>query len=341
MGAYARIKSAIETAADAAGSIVKVALGSSGNFVEYPEGVAGRRTWPTGQVWLGDTFPYILSAIGNEFDSLYPRVWCVGGEDWMCSSIGAAVTGINADPVPPAAGARVMILIFPGYYAMTSEITVPSWVHVKGVSKRAVQLYNNTTDMFKVSGYNWFSDFLIEGAPTTTLAAFDGDDKSNVRIARVDMLKNAGNNKQRFIWQSGANWETWLIEDCIIDWYGTGGYVNLLANTSGAARAVDVVFNNVFFDAFQLTTWGHNIGVRACKDVRIRNSTIRGNGGWHTGVRVENGGIAGSVCHVRHSYLEGGVPVFGEANTHYNLINSDAIGALTAGTRTLRNSSVV
>lgn len=269
------------------------------------------------------------------------RVWNVGSAPWMYSTIAEAITAINSDPVPPAAGNRAMVLIHPGYYTMTSTIVVPEWVQIKGVSKRMVQLYNNTTDMFQVSGYNWFSDFLIEGAPTTTIAAFDGNDKSNVRIARVDMLKNSGNNKQRFIWQSGSNWITWLVEDCIIDWYGTSGYLNLLVNSGSAARNVDVIFNNVFFDAFQLTGYGHQIGVRGCKDFRVRNSTIRGEATYHTGVRLEVGGVSGTPeCFVRHSYLFGGVPVYGESGTNYELINTDAIGATTAGTRTMRNSSV-
>lgn len=355
MASIDNIRATIRALADAGVDALKVVLGTPGTNIEYPDSSVypgfGTRTQSVGGAWTAPSvIDTILQGISSDIDRVdglvdalyqpFARVWCVGSETWMYSTIADAITAINADPTPPAACNRAMVLIFPGYYTMKTKITVPQWVQIKGVSKRMVQLYNNTTDMFRVSDNTWFSDFLIEGAPTTTIAAFDGNGASGVRIARVDMLRNGGNNKQRFIWQSGANWKTLLIEDCIIDWYGTGGYVNLLVNTSGAARAVDVMFNNVFFDAFQLTTWGHNIGVRACKDVRIRNSTIRGNGGWHTGVRVENRGIAGSVCHVRHSYLEGGVPVYGEANTHYNLINSDAIGALTAGTRTLRNSSV-
>lgn len=115
-----------------------------------------------------------------------------------------------------------------------------------------------------------------------------------------------------------------------------------LQNTSGSAsRFVDTIINNIFLDSFFLTDFATNIQVRNCSDVRIRNSTIRGAATFHTGVRVERSGATGtSTAHIRHSYLEGGVPVFGEASTNYFLLNTDAVGSLTSGTRTLRNSSV-
>lgn len=269
------------------------------------------------------------------------RVWHVGSASWMYPTIQDAITAINADPTPPTFNNRAVVMIWPGYYTMTAPITVPSWVGIKGVSKGLVQLYNDTTNMFVCSDNVWFEDFLVEGAPTTSISVFYGNNATGVHIRRVDMLKNNGNNKQRFIYQSGSTWTTWLIDHCVIDWWATSNYLNLFVNTSGVARMVDVHLNDIFFDALHLTTYGHCIGIRGCQDVYVKNATIRGIHPWVTGVRLELGGVTGTpYCWVRHSGLEGGVPVYGEAGTTYYLINSDAVGALTAGSRVVRNSAV-
>lgn len=296
----------------------------------------------------GENVTDALNNIDSEVSELEAgygfRTWNVGSGEGMYSTIQSAINAINSDPVPPDASHRCCIFIHPGFYTMTSRLDIPAYVGVKGTSKGLVQLYNNTTNMFRPAGNNWFEDFLIEGAPTTSLSAFEGNNASYVHIRRVDMLKNSGNCKQHFITQTGTSWKTWFVEDCIIDWYFTGGspwYLVLFENTSGSTRAVDVIMNNIFFDAYQLTDYGHQIVVRNASDVRVRNSTIRGSATYHTGVRVENSGVSGTPeVHVRHCYLEGGVPVFGQASTNYYLINTDAIGALTSGTRTMRNSSV-
>lgn len=296
----------------------------------------------------GDRVTDALNNINTEISELEAgygfRTWNVGSGEGMYSTIQSAIDAINLDPIPPDASHRCCIFIHPGYYTLTARLDIPAYVGVKGTSKGLVQLYNNTTNMFRPSGNNWFEDFLVEGAATTSLSVFDGNNASDVHIRRVDMLKNSGNCKQHFITQTGTSWKTWFVEDCIIDWYFTGGspwYLVLFENTSGATRSVDVIMNNIFFDAFHLTDYGHQILVRNASDVRIRNSTIRGSATYHTGVRVENSGVSGTPeVHVRHSYLEGGVPVYGQASTNYYLINADAIGALTSGTRTMRNSSV-
>lgn len=269
------------------------------------------------------------------------RVYHVGQSPWMYASIGAAVTAINAASPAPGATNRVVILVGPGKYAMSSAITVPSYVGIKGVSKGLVQFQNNTTDMFVCSGNNWFEDFLVEGGTLSSVYAFDGNNKDRIHIRRVDMLNNRGTAVQKFLKQVGSTWKVLFIEDCIVDYYATSGYAVLLQNSGAAARYCDTVINNVFFDAYQLTGYGGSFQLKGVQDVRFRNSTIRGAATWNTGIRHELSGVTGvPEIHVRHCFLEGGVPIYSESGTLIWLRQVTALGALFDGSAGCRNSSV-
>lgn len=282
-----------------------------------------------------------ITAVDGYGIGVSARVFNVGQDSNMYSSVQSAVDAILDDDNAPSATNRAIIKVWPGKYISSEVIIIPSWVGVQGVSKGLVQFQNDTTDLFRCSGNNWFEDFLVEGSSNSSVYAFDGYNSNAIHIRRVDMLHNGGTSRQKFLKQVGSTWSILFIEDCIIDMYATSGYAVFLHNTGAAARFCDTIINNVFFDAFHLTGFGGSFQIRGCQDVRIRNSTIRGVAVWNTGVRVELGGVTGTPrVDIRHCYLEGGVPVYGESGTNYLLINTDAIGALTDGTRTLRNSSV-
>ena len=281
------------------------------------------------------------SGSGTEIGWTAGRVYHVGQGANMYATIGAAITAINAASPAPSSTNRVVVMVWPGKYTMTSAVTVPSYVGIKGVSKGLVQFQNNTTDMFVCSGNNWFEDFLVEGGTLSSVYAFDGNNKDRIHIRRVDMLNNGGAAVQKFIKQVGSTWKILFIEDCIVDYYATSGYAVLLHNNGAAARYCDTIINNVFFDAYQLTGYGGSFQLKGVQDVRFRNSTIRGAATWNTGIRHELSGVTGvPEIHVRHCFLEGGVPIYSESGTLIWLRNTVALGALFDGSVGARNSSV-
>lgn len=278
---------------------------------------------------------------GGSVDWGTGRVYHVGQAAWMYASVQAAVTAINAASPAPSSTNRVVIQVWPGKYTTTSAITVPSYVGIKGVSKGLVQFQNNTTDMFVCSGNNWFEDFLVEGGTLSSVYAFDGNNKDKIYIRRVDMLNNGGTSVQKFLKQVGSTWKVLFIEDCIVDYYATSGYAVLLQNSGAAARYCDTVINNVFFDAYQLTGYGGSFQLKGVQDVRFRNSTIRGAATWNTGIRHELSGVSGvPEIHVRHCFLEGGVPIYTEYGTLIWLRHTLALSALFDGSAGCRHSSV-
>lgn len=274
------------------------------------------------------------------------RVFHVGQGTGMYASIQDAVTAILAGTVPTSTN-RAVIMLWPGKYDMTAKVTIPAYTGVKGVSKGLVQLYNNTTDMFQCSDHTWFEDFLIEGAATASLYAFDCNNAQGVHVRRVDMLNNGGTARQKFLKQVGSTWTVLFIEDCIVDYRAISDYAVLLQNSSGAARFCDVNVNDVFFDAYGLTTYGGSFLVRACQDVRFKRSTIRGAATWNTGIRLEKYGATGTPSiEVKHCDMAnvqnsaGGVSIYNESGTTVYLTNSDCPGSSFAGTVVNRNSNV-
>jgi hypothetical protein len=290
----------------------------------------------------------IVEKLANPFltDWSGSNVYHVGKGRGFYPTIQAAVDAINAGPVPTSTN-RALIMIWPGKYTMSAAITVPAYVGIKGVSKGLTQLQNDTTEVFICSGDNWFEDFLIEGSPTSGIYAFNCNNADRVHIRRVDMLNNVETAAQKFLKQLGSTWQVLFIEDCIIDFYGTSGYAILLQNDSGAARIVDTNINDVFIDAYQLTNYGGGITIRACRDVRVKRSTIRGAATYNTGIRLEKFGASGTptveVKHCDMASIEnsaGGVAIYNESGTNVYLTNSDAPASSFSGGSTVRNSNV-
>lgn len=284
---------------------------------------------------------------------LYLREFHVGPSAWMYSTVQDALDAIAALTTPPSLTAPVMIQIHQGYYVTTAPMVIPEWVSVRGVAYGACHLYNEDSDLFVASGNNiHFENLIIEGS-STSFNCFDFHGFSRINMRRCDLLANGGVNTQRFIDQRGDTWHTHMITDCLVDDYIHSSYAVWFDNTSGACRYVDIEFDGVFVDTFFLTGYGGGFSFRSCQDVRFRNCKIRGgnSGGgsssYFTGVRIERHGATGTAwAQIHGTTIEGlygstgAVAVYGEAGTHYILTNTDAIGALTAGTRTIRNSSV-
>lgn len=278
---------------------------------------------------------------GTEIGWAAGRVYHVGQGANMYATLAAAVTAINAASPAPSTTNRVVIMVWPGKYTMTSTVTVPSYVGIKGVSKGLVQFQNNTTDMFTCSGNNWFEDFLVEGGTLSSVYAFNCNNTDKNHIRRVDMLNNGGTSVQKFLKQVGSTWKILFIEDCVVDYYATSGYAVLLHNNGAAARYCDTIINNVFFDAYQLTGYGGSFQLKGVQDVRFRNSTIRGAATYNSGIRHELSGVTGTPdINVRHCFLSGGVPIYNESGTYAYLRETSAFGSLFDGGASFRASFV-
>lgn len=274
------------------------------------------------------------------------NVYHVGKASGMFASVQAAIDAINAGTAPSSTN-RAVICVWPGKYTSSALITVPAYVGIKGISKGLVQFQNDTTDLFRAGGNNFFEDFLVEGSPTASLYAFDCNNANAVHVRSVDMLNNGGTARQKFLKQVGSTWAVMFIEDCVIDYRATSDYAVLLQNDSGAARFVDTNIKDVFFDAYGLTTYGGSFLMRGVRDVRVKRSTIRGAATYNTGIRLEKFGVSGTpsvevkqcdFANVENS--AGGVSIYNESGTTVYITNSDAPGSSFAGTVVNRNSYV-
>jgi hypothetical protein len=282
------------------------------------------------------------------------RVEFVGQGYGMHHTLQAAVDAVNAWAVPPAVQNRAVIFVTHGYYELAAAVTIPANTTLVGVSKGAVQFHAASTGLFVCGGDNVFlENFLIEGAAVPAAAAIDCNGKNGAHVRNVDMLNNGGTCQQLFLVQSGTAWKTLFIERCVVDSYRTSDYAIKISNTSGAARFVDVEINDLFLDVWHLTALGGGVILSGVQDVRFKSCKIRGgnssgtSSSYFTGVYLRANGATGTSWMTAHACVtEGfhgvaaGVGVYGEANTDYLLTNCDALGSLTAGTRTLRNSSV-
>ncbi len=247
---------------------------------------------------------------------------------------------------------RYLIQVGPGTFTETVTVAMPSYVGLNGAGKGVTRIINSTTDMFRCATNQWYENFLVEGSNVAS-SVFLGNDASRVHVRNVDFLNNGGANTQPFITQVGSTWATWFVEHCVIDSYRTSGYVMTFQNSSGACRFVDVEINDVFCDTFHLTNFGGGCLVRACQDVRFKDSKIRGgnNAGGssnlQTGIRIELFGATGTAwMEVFTTYFNGirgtagEVAIYGTVGTDYLLANSYAPGAITDGTRTVSNSAL-
>ncbi len=161
------------------------------------------------------------------------------------------------------------------------------------------------------------------------------------------MLDNGATARGKFFRQTGSSWSIVIIERCRVDFNALSSYAILLENTSGSVRTVDCIINDFECDAYALTNFGGSIVVRACSDVRIRRSTIRGAAQYNTGVRIEVGTAASAdvefyQCDMKNaSGTAGAVAIYAESGCNYTLDNSYAMGATkhASATSTIRNSS--
>jgi hypothetical protein len=291
--------------------------------------------------WQADALnPRNVSAYVDSGGGAAGTIFYVGSGPGLYATIDDAITALLAAYTPSFTNPGC-IFIYPGTYTMTTQITVPAWTGIVGVQTDMTNLINDTTNMFLMSGNNWFMNFCIQGSATAGLYVFDGNNTNGNWITHVNMYNNGGTAKQLWLKMFGSTWRALLIEHCLVDGWNTSDYLIKLRDTSGTTRFCDVDINDIFFDTWHLTNYGGSIEIQGCQDVRIHNSQIRGSSPKNTGVRLEKYGITGTP-HVRisHCYLEGGVPLYNESGTLMNVYNTDAAGSIFAGSSNVHNSYV-
>ena len=266
----------------------------------------------------------------------------VGTGAGMYPTIRAAIDAINAGPAPTQA-ARALIWLHSGEHTDNAPLTVPNWTTIKGVSKGAASFYNDASDCFVCGHDVYFEDFIVTVGATAGTFAFIGNNSDAIHIRNVDFLNFHGYRPQGFLKQEGATWKILFIERCVIDYRHTSGYAIELRNTSGASRWVDSTINDCFIDAYALTAYGGGIAADQVQDIRVWNSTIRGQAPHNTGVRLTG---ASATFEIRNSTFNGfnntgtGVSVYGAAGSTVYLSNTDAPGSIFDGAVVNRGSIV-
>jgi hypothetical protein len=275
-------------------------------------------------------------------------VYNVGKASNFFGTIQAAIDAINVQIGLGniGSGQRATIKIWPGQYVMTARLDVPGFVSVEGVSdKSTVQLFNDTSDMFRSTGDNtWYSGFIVEGSANPAVYAFDANNTSGFHLRNLDMLNHGGTSQQKFLKQSGATWHTMFLEHLVLDSYQLDNYLVFLENTSVTGRFCDVEINDVFADTYHLTNFGGGFLVRGCQDVRFRDSKIRGIANFQTGVRIEKGTPTGApTVEVFATYFDGqgtGVSIYNQAGTTVSIYNCQAPNSIFDGGNVIKNSFV-
>jgi hypothetical protein len=270
------------------------------------------------------------------------RTFHVGQVSWMYQSIQEAIDAINADPTPPSIMDRCMVYIWPGYYEMAETVDVPSHVVVQGMSRRAVVLYNATTDMFRCAGDStYFFNMSIRGSSNSGIVAINGNNKTNVRIDDVHLVNTTGSNAQMFLKQEGANWTILLMENITMDSQATSGRLMTLKNTSGVSRNTNTQITNLRSDMWSLTETGGAIDIVDCQDIDMRNCHIRGHSTYCEGVRfTRQAGTTGTpYMGIQTARFTCKYALNLSANTSVTLFNTYAKPVTGTGTITAYNST--
>lgn len=328
-----RITGAIQsTEKGAANGVAELDANSMVPIAEIPVGTT------TGTVAAGDD-PRITSSLSM----VGARVWHVGSGAGMYASIQLAVDAINTSPTPPSSTNRCVVLVWPGWYTMSTPVVVPSYVTIKGIDRRNTILENATTEMFTVGGdHVGFVEFGVNGSSDEFLPVIQGNDKSNVYLYNLDLMGD--DNRQRLLRQVGNNWTECWIRNCVVVTTRTQDWSVYLGTNDTTVRTLNAYVEYCkHINSYSNPTGGGLLNVRGLRTVRCNSLYVVGQGVNHIGLNIDRSGQSSGTAEmiISNSYVEGGVAVRGEANTNYTLTNTDAVGATTAGSRVLRNSSVV
>lgn len=240
------------------------------------EGVVSQGNWrETPKAWLGGGSASSggVSQTGGTvtkfFDYAQHVVVAKSGGDF--DTIQAAIDSIS----DASSSKRYLVLVMPGKYA--EQVTMKSWVDVRGVCRRTVQIEHGATDgAVKLSDFCQIEDLLIENSSTEGHWGIVGDNVSHWHIRNVDLLAPFGSSKRGAgIKVTGTSWGTGFIEQCVINTY-TQTNQGIYLDSDGVDLA-DVTINDVFVDSFEATTGGgillDNVIDTQLRDVYARTSS--------------------------------------------------------------------
>gem|GEM_PF-6382751 len=185
------------------------------------------------------------------------------------TTVQAAIDSIS----DAASDKRYLIRVMPGLY--TEQITMKSWVDIRGAGKHATQLYytGNNNGTVILASYTQIEDVLIEGSNTGTEWGIIGSNTSQVHIRNVDLL-SSGSNISQGIKITGDSWAILFIEHCVLNYLGTTGYGIYLAGNSTTPQNIDTHIVDTFVDSFNATSGG-SVYVKDTTAGRMRTSLLR------------------------------------------------------------------
>lgn len=238
--------------------VVDVTTTSHGTYllrqVTALEGTAIQGKW---QDTIQKLFTGGTSSLANSIEGVrattrqpYAQYIVVAKANGDFDTIQAAIDSVT----DASASKRYQIHVMPGLYA--EQITMKSWVDVRGISKHSVQVEFGATDgAFKLADFVQIEDLIIENSATEGHWGIVGVNNSHVHIRNVDFLAPFGSHKRGAgIKNTGTSWNTWFIEHCVINVY-TQTNQGIFLESDGADLA-DVTINDVFVDSFEATTGG-------------------------------------------------------------------------------------
>ncbi len=148
---------------------------------------------------------------------------------------------------------RYLIEVMPGKYA--EQVTMQSWVDLRGASKHTVQIeFGDTGGALILASSCQVEDLLFELTATEGHWAIVGDNVSNWHIRNCDFLASVNTKRGAGIKVTGSSWNTGFIEHCIINSFTQTNH-GIRLESDGADLA-DMTLNDVFVDTFEATTGG-------------------------------------------------------------------------------------
>jgi hypothetical protein len=241
-------------------------------------------------------------------------------------------------------------------------MVVPQYVSIAGTTDQTwagARFINDTTDVFRPSGFNTFQNLTCRQGNTRGTYFINAQNNTDINVVNCAMFGLASGQNQGFFRASGNAFARLRIDHCIVNSYQPGTVLSpgavavgntvdaivLLENTTTAVRFCDTWIRECFFDNYQVSsatnTFAFAVLTIGVQDVRVESGNIlRGSGGF-IGCYLAKGNITSGTPQVefRHSYTGGNtIGVSPETGCVINVINSDAAGSIGGGTINSKNS---
>jgi hypothetical protein len=255
---------------------------------------------------------------GSGGGTSYQQVKVVAKSGGGYTSIQSAIDSIS----DASETKRYLIQVMPGKY--TEQITMKSWVDVRGAGKHCTQVAftGNNNGTVILASNSQFEDILIELSQVSTEWAVVGTNVSAWHVRNVDMLAFDSSYVSNGLKATGSSWATGFLEHSVINYVGTTGHGVLIQGDATTPQLCDCHMNDVFVDSLNATTGGA-IEVKDARDVYLTNSLARTNPAQAGTFALKTSRTSASTVYVRlnQTSLEGtnaNALVIGTGTTVYN-----------------------